>query len=201
MEEKKYSAGGVKFSFWFSEFKKTIELINKGCSFEEIKDKVLNDNIFMTPTQARAKQIYVTVSNRVKSLEPSFYTLFEESDLLTQKLINLIAIMKSDQLLGEFVYEVYREKLMINMDELSDSDIRIFFKDKQMQSEKVAGWTDYTLKRLGGYYKMVLTEAGVIESGENSTRKIVKPIIDMELENHLKDEQMAYYYDALTGGK
>ena len=37
--------------------------------------------------------------------------------------------------------------------ELADSDVRVFFKDKQQQNEKVAGWTDATLVRLGRCYK------------------------------------------------
>ncbi len=193
MEDKKYSAGGVKFSFWFSEFKKIMELLSSGYSFVEIKEKAITENVFLAPTQARAKQIFVTVSNRAKSLDKSFYELFNKSDVSTQKLINLIAIMKSDQLFGDFVYEVYREKLIIGSEELADSDIRIFFKDKQVQSEKVASWQDPTLKRLGAYYKTLLTEAGIIEGGKQGTRKIIRPIVDRTLEDCLIINNMKLY--------
>lgn len=199
MEEKKYSAGGVKFSFWFAEFRKMIELLNEGYAFEEIKEKAISENIFLTPTQARAKQIYTTVSNRIKSLNEEFYQIFKTSDVSNQKLINVIAIMKSDQLFGDFVYEVYREKLLIGIDELADSDIRIFFRDKQVQSEKVASWQDYTLKRLGAYYKTVLMEAGMIENSTSTTRKLIRPIMDKTLADQLLASDMKFYYDAVTG--
>ena len=37
MNRKPYSAGAVKFSFWFIEFRKTVRLLAEGKSFSEIK--------------------------------------------------------------------------------------------------------------------------------------------------------------------
>ena len=37
MERKPYSAGAVKFSFWFMEFRKTVQLLSEGKSFADIK--------------------------------------------------------------------------------------------------------------------------------------------------------------------
>lgn len=132
MERKEYSAGMTKLSFWFSEFRKVIQLLNNGKTLLEIKKMNLEENIFSAPTQGRAILIFNTVSTRVKSLEQSFYTLFEQSDISNQKVIALIAVMQSDSLFFDFVYEVYREKLIIGANELSDSDFGIFFKDKQI---------------------------------------------------------------------
>ncbi|GAK43177.1 hypothetical protein TCA2_5672 [Paenibacillus sp. TCA20] len=198
MRKQEYSAGMVKLSFWFSDFRKVINLINQGKSLKEIKLLNLEENLFAAPTQDRAIQIFNTVSNRVKSLDQSFYSLFEQSDIATQKIINLIAIIKADSLFFNFVYEVYREKLIIGSDELDDSDIRIFFKNKQLQSEKVAKWTDYTLKRLGTCYKTMLMEAGLTDRSTGN-RKILKPILDLKLEQCLKDNGMKLILHALTG--
>ena len=119
--ERKYSAGMVKRSFWFSEFRKVIQLLNSGKKMDEIKAMNIEENIFAAPTTARAIQIFNTVSTRVKSLDKSFYKLFEESDIATQKIIALIAVMNVDSLFFDFVYEVYREKLMIGSNQLKDS--------------------------------------------------------------------------------
>ena len=198
MERKEYSASMVKLSFWFSEFRKVIQLLNSGKTMEEIKALNIEENIFAAPTTARAIQIFNTVSTRVKSLDESFYKLFEESDVATQKIIALIAVMNVDSLFFDFAYEVYREKLIIGSNRLADSDIRIFFKDKQVQSEKVAGWTDYTLKRLGTCYKTMLMEAGVTDRASGD-RELLKPILDIALENCLKDHGMELFVRALTG--
>ena len=198
MKRKEYSAGMVKLSFWFAEFRKVIELLSNGKTLPEIKQMNVQENIFSAPTQARAIQIFNTVSTRVKGLDSSFYAVFAKSDISTQKFIALIAVMQTDSLFFFFFFFFYLEKLILGIDELADSDVGIFFKNKQLQSEKVAKWTDYTLKRLGTCYKTMLMEAGLIDQG-TGTRKILKPILDKFVEEYLTANGMDVLLHALTG--
>ena len=198
MERKEYSAGAVKMSFWFVEFRKVVHLLDEGKSMDEVKQLALNKNLFAAPTILRANQIFSTVSGRIKALDESFIPVFMTGDLATQKLVALIAAMAYDTLFFDFVYEVIREKLMLGSNELKDSDVRVFFKDKQQQNEKVAAWTDATLVRLGRCYKTMLYEAGVIDKAK-SARKIFRPILDPELIRWLEKNDMAIYIKALTG--
>lgn len=62
MERKPYSAGAVKFSFWFMEFRKTVQLLSEGKSFADIKKLNEETNIYGAPTKLRAQQIYSTVT-------------------------------------------------------------------------------------------------------------------------------------------
>lgn len=198
MERKEYSAGAVKLSFWFMEFRKVVELRGEGKTYEDIKQLSQEENLFATSTPARAKQICSTVTTRVQSLDDSFYPVFSESDLSTQKLFNLAAVMASDTLFFDFVYEVVREKMIIGSNELADSDVQIFFKDKQQQNEKVAEWTDITLNRLGRCYKTMLYEAGITDKAKE-TRKIFRPILDPMFERWLNEHDMGVLVKALTG--
>ena len=193
-----YSAGAVKHAFWFMEFRKVVTLRNEGRTWEEIKKASEEENLFGAPTPARAKQIWNTVSARTKALDDSFYPIFMNSDLASQKLFALVAVMANDTLFAEFVYEIIREKMIIGINEYSPSDIRLFFKHKQEQSEKAAGWTDQTLERLGHSYRNFLYEAGVTDNGRG-IRKILKPILDPEMESWLKEQHMDYYLKALKG--
>jgi hypothetical protein len=198
MKRKEYSAGAVKMSFWFMEFRKVVQLLSTGMSMEDIKKLNAEENIFAAPTPPRANQIFNTVSARVKTLDESFYSIFLSSDLASQKLFALVAAMAYDTLFFDFVYEVIREKMIIGNNTLSDSDVRIFFKDKQQQDEKVAGWTDATLVRLGRCYKTMLYEAGVIDKAKEE-RQILKPLIDPVMQRWLEDHDMAICVKALTG--
>lgn len=198
MERREYSAGAVKHSFWFMEFRKVVQLLSEGMTMEEIKKMNQEENIFGAPTVMRATQIFNTVSARVKMLDNSFYPVFVTSEVSTQKLFNLAAVMAYDTLFGEFVYEVVREKMIIGSDEFTDSDIRVFFKNKQLQDEKVAAWTDVTLTRLGRCYKTLLFESGLTDKGKE-TRKILKPILDPVMQNWLMDHGMEYLVKAMTG--
>lgn len=198
MNSREYSAGIVKCSFWFAEFRKVIQLLNDGNSMDEIKSLNQDSNIFSAVSSARATQIFKSVSSRVSHLDNSLIQLFRRNELATQKLIVLISIMNTDRLFFEFVHEVYFEQIVMGNIELPDRDLRIFFKNKQVQSEKVAGWSDYTLKRLGDCYKTLLTEAGILDHTPGN-RKIIKHIFNMELEHQLKHQGMAIYVRILTG--
>jgi hypothetical protein len=46
MKRKEYSAGMVKLSFWFAEFRKVIELLSNGKTLPEIKQMNVQENIF-----------------------------------------------------------------------------------------------------------------------------------------------------------
>lgn len=198
MERKEYSASAVKLSFWFIEFRKVTELLCEGKSADQIKYLALNENLFAAPTSLRANQIYNTVIGRIKAMHNSFIPLFMHSDLATQKLLALIAAMAYDTLFFDFVYEVIREKMILGSNELFDSDVSVFFKDKQLQNEKVAGWTDATLMRLSRCYKTMLYEAGIIDKAKTA-RKILRPILAPELVRWLEQNGMSVYVKALEG--
>ena len=211
MERREYSAGAVKHSFWFMEFRKVVALRSDGKSWHEIKDLNEKENIFGAPTTRRATQILNTVSARVKCLDDgpgrllalagspcSFYPVFQSCDVAAQKLFALVAAMAYDTLFAEFIYEVVREKMIIGSNELADSDVRIFFKNKQEQDEKVAKWTEATTKRLGVCYKTMLYEAGLTDKAKD-TRTIHKAILDPVMERWLMDHGFEYCVKALTG--
>ena len=211
MSRKEYSAGAVKHSFWFMEFRKVVALRNDGMSWDEIKERNEKENIFGAPTPMRQNQIWNTVSGRIKCLDDgpgrplaqegspcSFYPVFQLCDVSAQKLFALVAAMAYDTLFAEFVYEVIREKMIIGSNEFADSDVRIFFKNKQEQDDKVAKWTEATTKRLGACYKTMLYEAGLTDKGKD-VRMILKPILDPVMERWLMDHDMEYYIKALTG--
>lgn len=198
MERNEYSAGAVKLSFWFMEFRKVVGLLNEGKTIDEIKKMNKEQNIFGAPTADRSEKIFNTVAARIGCLAPSFYPVFLNSDISTQKLFALAAVMANDTLFFDFVFEVIREKMIIGSNEFADSDLRIFFKNKQVQDEKVAGWTDATIRRLSGSYKTMLFEAGMTDHGK-TVRKINRPILDPMLSHWLDDNGMEQISKAMMG--
>ena len=194
----KYSSGLVSESFWFIEFKKILKLRNEGESWDNIRDLCLNDNLLGISKEYRAKRIYGYLKNRVEVLDEGIINIFMNTDLSTQKLINIIAIAKKNRLFYEFLYEVYREKVLLGAIELTDSDINIFFKNKQDQDEDVSKWTDVTLRRLRSTYMNFLTDAGLITVIEKQ-KSITPPILDILLENYLKDNDENQILKAIRG--
>ena len=200
MPKNDYSAGMVSKPFWFIEFKKVMTLLDKGVNYDEIKRLSLEENLFGVPKIYRAKEIYNTVSRRAKSLDRRTINLFSSTDLSSSKALALLAVMKTDRLFFEFMYEVYREKIILGDEILDESDINIYMKNKQSQSDKVASWEDCTIKKLVNSYFNFLSDSGFILR-EGKVNKITPPILDNEVEQHLLELGMKNYLQAITGAR
>lgn len=195
---KKYSSGLISESFWFIEVKKIIRLLHGGKSWEDIKNLCVNENLLGVSKEYRALRNYAYIKNRIESIDEGLIKIFAQSDLATQKIINIIAIAKYNRLFFEFLYEVYREKVTLGVEELTVSDINIFFNNKQEQDESNSKWTDATLKRLRSSYMNFLTDAGLLTVIDKK-KKITPPILDIALENYLKDNGEVQMLKAITG--
>ena len=196
--EQAYSAGAVSRPFWYVEFKKVVTLLYQGLTFDDIRMKVLDDNIFNISKEYRAKEIFNAVSRRAKVLDAEGIALFCRSDLAGMKLLELIAILQTDRLLGEFIHEVYSEKVRVGDLELRDADFNSFFKRKQDQDEGMAAWKDYTLKKLRNSYVNYLCESGLL-SREGDVRRITPPLMSEELKTYLRGHGMGYHIADFEG--
>lgn len=186
-----YSAGAVSKGFWFQSFRKYNDYLSNGLSDDEIKEKQEKENIFLAPSKSYGKKMVNEISKRVKNLPQEIIELMPNLLVQDQKLVNLLGVMLTDKLFFEFMNEVYRNKLNFENYILLDSEIKIFFKNKEEQSEKVRDFKDQTKRRLIGTYKTYLREAG-IAIDENNEFKLKKPILDMNLEKSMKIELNPY---------
>ena len=175
----------ISKSFWCIEINKILRLIREGKREDEIKKLCIEENLFGTTNEYRAKRIYGYIWNRVKHLDGKIIELSNESDLSTQKIINLIAIMRCDRLFFEFIYEVYREKNILGTLTIEDRDANIFFRNKEVQNENIAKWTDRTKKRLKSCYFNYLIDANLITI-KDKKKYITPPIFDIAVERYLE---------------
>ena len=199
MSEKLYSAGIMSQSFWFNEIKQLLSLKKDGYDEGEIKRMVTEENLFGAPNEYRAKRIYGYLSGRVNVIEDELSELFFSSDLSTQKLINLISVIRKDRLFFEFLYEVYREKIIIGEKKLDLSDGRSFFNHKETQDEMLSAWKDTTKRRVQSAYFNFMTEANLIRSEGQNNYTITPQLLDISLERYLTAHGEAAIVKAVTG--
>lgn len=193
-----YSAGLMSQSFWFVEFKKYLKLVDSGKKPDEIKRIVVDENLFGAPNEYRAKRYYGYISARASRLDSQELELFWNSDLQTQKLINLICVLRGDRLFFEFLYEVYREKHILGAEYLEPADGRIFFKNKGVQSEAVEGWKDTTRRKVQNCYFNFMTDCGLL-TDFNGKKSITPPLLDIVLEQYMKANGEENMVKAITG--
>ena len=162
MNENNYSAGIMSQSFWFNEVKRFLNLKKSGYNSEEIKRMVIVENLFGAPNEYRAKRMYGYIFNRANTIETELEELFFSSDLATQKIINLIAVIRKDRLFFEFLYEVYREKIIVGEQTLETAAGKTFFNLKETQDDTIAQWKDTTKRRVQSAYFYFMTESNLL---------------------------------------
>ena len=121
--------------------------------------------------------------------------LFAAADISTQKIINLITIMNTNRLFFEFVYEIYRNKLIVGDDSIDLKDGNIFFAQKEAQNDDLASWKESTKKKLRSLFLNLLIEADLVKWADNKKQKrfVNRTFITMELENYLKSTNLSMY--------
>ena len=198
MGKKEYSAGIVSKGFWFLEFKKFLEFLKNGKNEIEIRKLQDEENIFSASSKDYGKRIISEINKRIKILPEEIKELFFKSDTGTQKVINLLSIMGTDRLFFEYIYNSYRNELLLGTKEYNPGIVMKFLREKAEQNEEVAKFSEKTLKRMQGTYGNYLKEAGLLEE-KNKEILYGKVYLDYELEKLLMENNMETYIKTLKG--
>ena len=193
--EEKYNAGLMSQSFWFIEFKKIVQLYHEGNDYDEIKRQCLEENLFGAINPYRGKRMGGYLLTRLKSMDERLIEIFVNADIATQKLINLVTVMNTNRLFFEFVYEVYRNKLLIGENSIDLKDCNIFFSQKESQNDDIASWNETTRKRLKSLFLNFLIEADLVKWADDKKqgRSINRVFVSMPLESYLKSTNVNMY--------
>jgi len=194
-----YSAGMVSQVFAFVETKKLADLLAKGMSREEAWALVESENLFQLKNPTRLKRTFNYILNRIQSLPKELINILPVLDSENAKILVLISIMKTDMLFFEFVYEVYRGKIILGEKTIENRDLNAFFDDKANQSELVAGWSDAGVQKLKNCYIKNLVDAGLLT--DTKTRMIKPALINYRLEDILRKNDMTAYLNAVLGNR
>jgi len=137
--------------------------------------------------------------NRIQSLPKELINILPVLDSENAKILVLISIMKTDLLFFEFVYEVYRGKIILGEKTIENRDLNAFFDDKANQSELVARWSDAGVQKLKNCYIKNLVDAGLLT--DTKTRMIKPALINYRLEDILRKNDMTAYLNAVLGNR
>lgn len=181
--EQKYSAQLTGAAFNFFEFKQVVNLKMAGYTDKEIREKVLNENLFQHPKTTSVKRVLPSIIKRVNVLDDVLLQLVKTEPIDTGKMINLYTIMKTDRLFFEFMDEVIREKFESNNYLLEKKDVNSFFTEKGEQHEVIANWTENTVNKLKQVFTKILLETGILK--DKKTWELLRPFIDGKLKEHL----------------
>lgn len=189
----------TKDLLWYRETKIAVEKVLHGdMTTADIRRESLDKNIFNASSASRSKEIAQAVTRRVNAVDSAYLSFFVGRNTESQQLLCIVMVMLTDHTFLEFMDSVYREKLIQQDNILRDSDIMGLFHRIQEKDESAAKWTDASLRKVRDNYKSMLKEAGMLsESG--TERKIIRPILDKEMEDFLQSEGLTRIYKILGG--
>lgn len=189
----------TKDLLWYRETKIAVEKVLHGdMTTADIRRESLDKNIFNASSTSRSKEIAQAVTRRVNAVDSAYLSFFATRNTENQQLLCIVMVMLTDHTFLEFMDSVYREKLIQQDNILRDSDIMGLFHRIQEKDESAAKWTDASLRKVRDNYKSMLKEAGMLsESG--TERKIIRPILDKEMEDFLQSEGLTRIYKILAG--
>jgi len=199
-EKLKYSTGIKTKPFLFVELKKMAKYKkeNEKLSNKKLRDKAIKDNVLQFDTDNRNKEVASVCIKRLDELDDFLLDKLLNGAMDVSKQIAIYSILKTDRLFFEFMNEVYRDKFQIGEPFITDRDFNIFFNYKAEQSDKVAGWSDYTYYKLKQVIVRILFEANLIKDQEE--REIKRPIMPQIIVEHLEDKGDKKYVQAMLGG-
>ncbi|MDY3234273.1 MAG: DUF1819 family protein [Erysipelotrichaceae bacterium] len=189
----------TKDLLWYRETKIAVEKVLHGdMTTADIRRESLDKNIFNASSASRSKEIAQAVTRRVNAVDSVYLSFFATRNTDNQQLLCIVMVMLTDHTFLEFMDSVYREKLIQQDNILRDSDIMGLFHRIQEKDESAAKWSDASLRKVRDNYKSMLKEAGMLsESG--TERKIIRPILDKEMEDFLQSEGLIRIYKILAG--
>lgn len=181
--ELEYSSVLTGAAFMFFEFKQVVMLKEQGLSDQEIRKKVVHENLFQHKKISSLQRGFPSILRRVNVLDSTLRKMVIEDSIEVGKFINLYAIMKTDRLFYEFIEEVVYEKLRLNNYILEKKDLNTYFTVKAEQNMNIANWTEATIHKLKLVYLKILLDSGLLT--DKKSGELNHLAIDEQVKSHL----------------
>ena len=175
-----YTSSIKDMPLMFHDMKRTAILLCEGKLSDEIVGMSIEKNIYQLDKPKRRRDVPLRMIKRLTTIKQPLVEIIAHGSDTDAKLIAFLALMKSDRLLFEYMYEVYADRFHIGLDEITDKDFFDFIERKAQNSETVAKWSVNNLASVRSKMKSSLCDAGLAKrKGDNLL--IQKPIIDDRL--------------------
>lgn len=183
-----YNGGLTREQFLFYEIRTTAALLCDGLTRDEILDKIREENLFQFPTERMVDSMVKTCFQRIDALKSNdLVENLAHGPIDTAKQINLYAMMKYNRIVRDFMTTVIGEKFRTHDFDFSRRDLNMFFLRLQEQNDKVASWSDSTIKKIKQVLVKSLVECGYLDSTRSD--KLNPILIGPELEKGIRENQ------------
>lgn len=193
-----YSAKLTGEPFLYPETKIIAEYILKGFEVSTLKKKNIEENLIQYKSKSAIVRVNSAIFRRLSVLNDEMLELFTKDDIPTSKIILLYAIMKTDKLVNDFIYEVYREKIMMMKDYIETYDIINWFDFKFSNSPNLCKVSESTKYKLKQVLLKIMVDSGLLIK-EKQNYKIIAPLYNEKINNLLSSVGDEEFYKSIGG--
>ncbi|MDZ8259429.1 BrxA family protein [Nostoc sp. ChiQUE01b] len=162
MTETAYAAR-TNHAFVLTETLRVAELMYQGATQEDIRQRVLVDDLFQLRSQVSRERALQTVLKRLQQVPEEYIQLIATSNPDTRRFTILFLILQEHRLLRELIAEVLLDKIKGFDYVVTTADLRTFFEGKRDQNSTVAAWSNSTYKKAASNTLLVLVNAGLLQ--------------------------------------
>ena len=189
--ELKYTSSIKDMPLMFLEMKRTALLVCEGKTSDEIVRLSLEKNIYQLETEKRRRDVPLRMIKRLSTIGQPLIEILARGYDGEARLAAFLALMKSDRLLFEYMYEVYADRFYSGHEEIHDKDFLEFIDRKAQNDDTVAKWTSNNLAAVRGKIKSTLCGAGMAKR-VGDVILIQRPIAENDFLRLIKDEGNIY---------
>lgn len=194
-----YSATITAGSLLIHESRKTSSLLISGLSRQDIKKKVIEENLFQSRSQGASERHCRLILDRLTLMNPEILPMISEGDYILSTQALLACAVKHSRLLGDFMLNVIGSKIRIIDDRLSNRDWERFLETCEQVDTHVKEFTESTRKKLRQIIFRILVEAKYLESQKTPT--LIPVRVEPELRSFLIKHEEKYVLSCLEVSK
>ncbi len=195
-QQSRYNAEIVAGALLPSESRLIAKLILEGISDEQLKHLLTIDNILQKRSPATAIWVAGLIKKRFALVNKDLLEIVVNGNRQALMLALLVAAIKHNKLIGDFLLRVVKEKWRLFETKLNPLDWENFLRECAQLDGTVLQWKLTTREKLGQVVKKCLVEAGYLESATNPT--ITPVLILPEIKNYLLKNDEDYILDCMT---
>ena len=162
MTETAYTAR-TNNAFVLIETLRVAELMYQGATQEDIRQRVLVEDLFQLRSQASRERALQTILKRLQQVPEEYIQLIATGNPDIRRFTILFLILREHRLLRELIDEVLLDKIKGFNYVVTTADLRTFFEGKRDQNSTVAAWSNSTYKKAASNTLLVLVNAGLLQ--------------------------------------
>ena len=171
-----YSAKLTGEPFLYNETKILARYLLDGEDFDTLRKRNVEENLIQHKKISSVSRTNSPIFRRLKVMDREMLEEFVYSDIENSKYILLYTIMKTDRLVRDFVFEVYKDKLLMRKEYIEKFDIDNWYEEKCILSETLKNRTESTAAKLKQVIMKIMQDSGLVIKEKNKF-KIVRPLL------------------------